>query len=100
MRSRTLGSIRSELRTMLPDLQTRYGVESLWVFGSRARGEGREDSDLDLMVQVPPGRLSLWDYIGLEQEIEDRLGLNVDLVERRALRAEIAPYVLPEAVPV
>ena len=85
---------------MLPDLQTRYGVEGLWIFGSRARGEGREDSDLDLMVQVPAGRLSLWDYIGLEQEIEDRLGLEVDLVERRTLRSEVGPFILPEAVSV
>jgi uncharacterized protein len=97
---RELGSIQTELRAMLPDLRAHYGVEALWVFGSRARGEGREDSDLDLMVQVAPGRLSLWDYIGLEQEIGDRLGLKIDLVERRALRSEIGRYVLPEAVPV
>jgi hypothetical protein len=100
MSLRSLDSLRAELRSILPDLQERYGVEGLWIFGSRARGDSREDSDLDLLVQVPSGRLSLWDYIGLEQEIEDRLGLDVDLVERRALRSEVKPYVLPEAVPV
>ena len=100
MATRTLESIQVDLRAILPDLRARYGVEDLWVFGSRARGDEGESSDLDLMVRVPPGRLSLWDYIGLEQEIEDRLGLDVDLVERRALRPEIASYILPEAVPV
>ena len=97
---RDLDATLGELRAMLPDLRARYGVEGLWIFGSRARGDGHLNSDLDLMAQVPAGRLSLWDYIGLEQEIEDRLGLDVDLVERRALRPEISPDVLFEAVPV
>ena len=97
---RTLDSIRAELRAMLPDLRTRYGVESLWVFGSRAREEPRAESDLDLMVQLPKGRLSLWEFIGLEQDIEERLGMDVDLVERRALHPAIRPGVLSEAVPV
>ena len=52
------------------------------------------------MVQIPAGRLSLWDCIGLEQEIGDRIGLRIDLVERRALRPEVAPYVLPETASV
>ena len=97
---RDLDATLGELRARLPELRAGYRVERIWIFGSRARGNGHLNSDLDLMVQVPAGRLSLWDYIGLEQEIEDRLGLDVDLVERRALRPEISPDVLFEAVPV
>lgn len=85
---------------MLPELDAKYGVGHLWVFGSHARGESKESSDLDLLVEFNRRGCSLLEFVGLEQEIGDRLGLRVDLVDRQALRPEIAPHALRDAVAV
>lgn len=55
------------------------------VFGSVARGGARPDSDLDLLVDFEPGA-SLVDHVGLCQDLEDLLGVRVDVVSRRALK--------------
>ena len=55
------------------------------VFGSVARGEAQPDSDLDLLVDFEPGA-SLLDHIGLFQDLEDLLGVGVDVVARSALK--------------
>jgi uncharacterized protein len=54
------------------------------VFGSVARGEARQDSDLDLLVDFEPGT-SLLDHVGLFQDLEELLGVGVDVVTRNAL---------------
>ncbi len=95
-----LKEIQARLRAMLPDLRQSYGVGQLWVFGSRARNSARNDSDLDLLVEFERREISLFRFVGLEQEIGDRLGLKVDLVERSALRPELAPSILSDAVSV
>lgn len=55
------------------------------VFGSVARGEARQDSDLDLLVDFEPGA-SLLDHVGLFQDLEELLGVGVDVVTRSALK--------------
>ncbi len=55
------------------------------VFGSVARGEARPDSDLDLLVDFEPGT-SLLDHVGLFQDLEELLGVGVDVVARSALK--------------
>lgn len=95
-----LDEIRAALREMLPDLKARFGVSALNVFGSRARGDARPESDLDLLVEFEEAGYSLWDFIGLEQEIGDRLGLRIDLVDRRVLRPELRPFVEADVVAV
>ena len=54
------------------------GVTRSSVFGSYARGEQREDSDIDILVDMPKGK-SLLDLIGLEQDLQDALGKKVDV---------------------
>lgn len=75
-----------------------HGALNVCVFGSRARGESREDSDLDLLVDLEEGR-SLLDLIGIEQDLEDLLGRPVDVVTRRELSPYLRERVLAEAVP-
>ena len=93
-----MDDIRNTLKQLLPHLEKRYGVVRLWVFGSRVRGEQHSSSDVDVLVEFGRRELSLFDFAGLELEIEDRLGVKVDLVERDALRKEIRSGVLMEAV--
>lgn len=68
------------------------------VFGSLARGEGREGSDLDLLVTLGEGR-TLLDLIGLKQDLEDLIHRPVDVVTDRGLSPYLRERVLSEAVP-
>lgn len=77
----------------------RNGASNVAVFGSVARGEGHATSDVDLLVDLEPHR-SLLDHIGLQQELEDLLGVRVDIVTRRGLHPLLRDGVLSEAVPV
>ncbi|MBF0307669.1 MAG: pilus assembly protein [Alphaproteobacteria bacterium] len=79
-------------------LRRRYPIRSMGVFGSYARGEQREDSDVDVLVELGDD-LDLIAYAGLQIELSDALGVPVDLVEREALRPRLAAQVLAEVVP-
>lgn len=80
-------------------LATKYGARNVRVFGSLARGEADEASDLDLLVELDPGR-SLLDLGGLQFELEALLGCRVDVVTERGLKLRIRDRVLREAVPI
>ena len=80
-------------------LATNYGARNVRVFGSLARGEADEASDLDLLVELDPGR-SLLDLGGLQFELEALLGCRVDVVTERGLKLRIRDRVLREAVPI
>ena len=67
------------------------------VFGSYARGDFHADSDLDLLVDFDEG-VNLFDMIGLEQFLEDKLGCKVDVVPRDSLREELRPSVFSEMI--
>jgi predicted nucleotidyltransferase len=95
----SLEALLQELRASLPELRRRYTVASLAVFGSRARGDPRGDSDLDLLVEFD-GPVSLLDYAALRNDLEERLGIPVELANRRLLKPAFAQQILREAVPV
>lgn len=92
-------AVIKNLRAHLPGLRERYGVRTLALFGSYARGEAGPASDLDLLVEFErvPG---LFTYIELEQCLSDLLGVKVDLVMKDALKPAIGQRILKELVPV
>lgn len=75
----------------------RHGARSVRVFGSVARGEARDDSDLDLLVEMEEGR-TLLDLIGLHQDLTDLLPCEVEVVTEADLSRHYRPRVLQEAV--
>ena len=75
----------------------RHGGTHVRVFGSFARGDNRSDSDLDLLIDLQPGR-SLLDLIAIKQDLEDLLGLKVDVVTERSLSPYMRETVFKEAV--
>ena len=77
----------------------RHGALSLQLFGSAARGDEVEGSDIDFVVELEPGR-SLLDLGGLQNDLERLLGCRVDVVTGKGLRERIRARVLAEAVPV
>jgi len=74
-----------------------YQVKSLSLFGSMARNEARDDSDVDLLVEFtrPVG---LFQFIGLQQRLEALLGGKVDLGTTRSLKPRIRDEVMQEAI--
>jgi predicted nucleotidyltransferase len=79
-------------------IATRYGAYNVRVFGSVARGDADAGSDVDLLVDLEPGR-SLLDLGGLLMELQDLLMCDVDVITEKGLRPRIRQYVLDEAVP-
>jgi len=75
----------------------RHGARNVRVFGSVARGEADERSDVDLLVSLDPG-VTLLKHAALVRELGDLLGRKVDVVSDRALRPRIRDRVLDEAV--
>jgi uncharacterized protein len=75
-----------------------HGARRVRVFGSAARGEAHPDSDLDLLVDLEPGR-SLLDLVAIKQDLEDLLGREVDVVTEAAVSPYLREQVLHEAVP-
>ncbi len=72
-------------REELAALCRRYGFARLGVFGSVARGDGRADSDVDVLYELLPGRHLTWDIEDAADELAALFGRPVDLVSRRAL---------------
>jgi len=81
---------------ILPILQE-YGVEKVALFGSCVRGEMEEDSDIDILVEIKKD-ISLLDFVGLKQKIEEALGRKVDLVEYDTLKPLLRERILKEQV--
>jgi predicted nucleotidyltransferase len=76
----------------------RYGACNVRVFGPVARSEADEQSDIDFLVELEPGR-TLFDLGGLQYDLEQLLGCPVDVVTERGLKPRMRERVLREAVP-
>jgi hypothetical protein len=74
----------SLLKRHEPDFK-RLGVEHLYLFGSTARDEAREDSDVDLFFDHPEGSLGLYQLIGIKEAAARFLGRKTDIMTRRSL---------------
>lgn len=86
------------LRALKPKMAARYKVREVGLFGSFVRGEQGGSSDIDVLVDFGEGA-DLFDLVGLALFLEEELGRKVDVVPKRALRAELRESVLAEVVP-
>lgn len=84
-------------RERLLDVAGRYGVTDVRVFGSVARGDSDEHSDVDLLVDVPPAT-SLFALVALERELSEVLGAPVDVVPTEGLKERVRVAAEREAV--
>ena len=75
-----------------------HGARNVRVFGSAARGDDRPDSDLDLLVDMEPGR-SFLDLVGLSQDLEDLLGRKVDVLTDAGVHPLLRSHILADARP-
>jgi hypothetical protein len=79
-------------------IAAKRGARNVRIFGSAARGEADAESDVDVLVDMEPGR-SLLDMGGLLMDLQELLGRRVDVVSERGLRERIRERVLREAIP-
>jgi hypothetical protein len=79
-------------------IAAKHGARNVRIFGSAARGEADDQSDIDILVEMEPGR-SLFDLGGLLMDLQDLLGRKVDVVTEKGLRERVRERALKEAVP-
>jgi predicted nucleotidyltransferase len=92
------GRLLKNKRQQILRVAERYGARNVRVFGSAARGEADDASDIDFLVELEAGR-SLFDLGGLLMELQELLNCRVDVVTEKSLRSRIRERVLREAIP-
>ncbi|HAG50697.1 MAG: hypothetical protein A2X87_01080 [Deltaproteobacteria bacterium GWC2_42_51] len=87
-----------EIKNKILPILKRYDIKRAGVFGSLVRGEAREDSDIDILVEIGRDDISLLDFVGIKLEMEEAIGRKVDLVEYSAIKPLIKKQILSEEV--
>ncbi len=96
----TREEIIERLRSTAPALKAE-GVTGLAIFGSRARGDARDDSDLDVLVEIDESRrLSLLDIIDIEHLIQDLTGIPTQIEMRRSIEPRFARRIADDVIKV
>ncbi|MFO7991064.1 MAG: nucleotidyltransferase family protein [Thermoplasmata archaeon] len=89
--------IEDTLERHKPILEEKYGVKEIGVFGSYVRGEEKEGSDVDILVDFYE-TISLFDFMELEEYLSELMGVKVDLVMKSALKPRIGRNIKKEVV--
>lgn len=79
MRDLSREQLLAELRALRPEFE-REGVAHMFVFGSRARGDNRPDSDIDIVLEIAPDRKFGLEIVGVSHIIEDNIGIESSVV--------------------
>lgn len=92
----TLQSILAKLRQYKPELERKYPVTKIGVFGSYARGEATDKSDIDIAVEID-GNMGL-NFVAMADEIEWLLGIKTDVIPKRSIKPEYLNQIEKEIV--
>lgn len=91
--------IKNVLSEHIKELEQKYGVKELGIFGSCLRGEQRKDSDLDILVEFKSdAKIDLIKFVELEEYLSELLGIKVDLVLKSGLKPMIGERILQEVI--
>ena len=90
--------VLKKLKELKPLLRQKFGVVEIGLFGSVARGDNTEKSDLDLLIKVKREKFSLIDFVSLKNFLEERLNCKVDLVIEKAIKPRLKERILKEAI--
>ncbi|WP_018154462.1 nucleotidyltransferase family protein [Methanothermococcus thermolithotrophicus] len=93
---KTLNEIKKILLEHKKELKEKYKVKTIGIFGSYARGEQKETSDIDILVEFEKGYINFDNYMGLKYYLEDLFNKKVDLVIKDDIKPELKKYILNE----
>jgi uncharacterized protein len=82
------------IATLRANMQTlrEQGIVHAALFGSRARGDNRPDSDIDIIIEIDPARhMDVYDYAGIKLAVEDLFPVQTDVINRAFLKPSIRP---------
>jgi len=98
-KAKTLKEIKTILENLKPELVKKYKIKEIGVFGSWVRGEQKKNSDIDILVEFEENAgISLFDFIEIEDYLRKKVGIKVDLVEKKALKPYIGKNILREVI--
>ena len=95
---KTIGEVKKLLKGYKELLNVKFGVKEIGIFGSYARSEQEEQSDIDILVEFKNGYKTFDNYMDLKDFLEDLLGIDVDLVVKTALKPRLKEVILQEVV--
>ncbi len=97
---KNLDEIEHILRDQKPYLAEKFGVKIIGIFGSYVRHEQRQDSDLDVLIELEnPPQISLIGLVELESYLSQLLGVKVDLAIKKNLKKRIGVRIMQEVIP-
>ncbi|MEQ1789659.1 MAG: nucleotidyltransferase family protein [Rickettsiales bacterium] len=94
----TLEQLRTQYKPQILELAKKHKVDNIRVFGSVARGDADEKSDIDLLCHLPEGS-TVWEMAGMLYDLEELFKMEIDLVSDASLRPRVANTILSEAIP-
>lgn len=92
-------AILEEIKNKVIPILKENGVTRAAIFGSMARGEQTQKSDIDILVNLPKG-MSLFDVVDLEFKLEEAIQRKVDLVDFEAIKPRLKPYIMQDQIPI
>ena len=94
----SLKSLVQEKRDRILEIAAQHGAFNVRVFGSVARGEETEDSDIDFLIDYDLQKISSWFPVGLIHDLEDLLGYKVDVVMEDGLKSRVRENILKDCI--
>ena len=94
---KSLDRIKEILKKHEKELKEEYGIKEIGIFGSYLRGEAKEESDLDILIEFEKP-IGFFKFLELEEYLSNLIGIKVDLVSKKALKPYIGKYILKEVV--
>jgi predicted nucleotidyltransferase len=92
-----LKDIKAVLAAHKPEIQRKFKVKKIGIFGSYTRGKQKEKSDIDVLVEFSEP-VGLFKFMDLEEYLQNLFGVKVDLVSRKALKPHIGERILREVI--
>ena len=94
-----LDEIIDILQSAKPELVERFGLTAMEIFGSYSRNEQNENSDVDILIDFSDEKYpSLIAFIGIQHDLEDKLGIRVDLISKNGIKPRYRKYILNETI--
>jgi predicted nucleotidyltransferase len=89
--------VEEQIKTSKQFLQEQYGIEKIGIFGSFARNEQQDTSDIDILIELGNKPIGL-EFMDIKYFLEERLGVTVDLVTKNALKPQLRDQILKEVI--